>query len=121
MSESTTFDNLIAGTEKPTVTEPATVRTFESFSRGALLGRLTATEKWQVCDEDAKANFSLFGIASEAVDTTDGTERVTSVYVEGEFSQNAVIFSYSDVVSDWNDTLEAQGIYLRKTISTAGQ
>lgn len=121
MSESTSYDNLIAGTQQPLVTEPATVRVYESFSRGALLGRLTATEKWQVCDEGDKANFSAFGIATEAIDTTAGTEAVTEVFVRGEFSQNAVILSYGDTVADWNDTLEAQGIFLRKTISVLGQ
>jgi len=121
MSESTSYDNLIAGTQKDLVTEPATVRVYEAFSRGALLGRLTATDKWQVCDEDAKANFNKFGIATEAVDTTSGAEVVTDVFVEGEFSENGVIFAYSDTAADWSDTLDAQGIYLRKTISVGGQ
>jgi hypothetical protein len=49
-----------------------TSASYEAFSRGALIGRLTATGKWQVIDEDNVANFSDFGIAVEAVDTTDG-------------------------------------------------
>jgi hypothetical protein len=121
MSESTSYDNLIAGTQKNLVTEPGTVRVYESFSRGALLGRLTATGKWQVCDEDAAANFNQFGIASEAIDTTAGTEALTDIYVEGEFSENGVIFAYSDTADDWRVTLEAHNIYLRKTISVLGQ
>jgi len=120
MSESTTYDNLIAGTQKRLVTEPGTVRMGESFSRGTLLGRLTATDKWQVIDEDNASGCNQFGIASEAIDST-AAEVLTSIFVEGEFSANAVIFSYSDVLADWQDTLEKQGIYLRKTISTLGQ
>jgi hypothetical protein len=121
MSESTSYDNLFAGTQKPPVTEPATIRIYESFARGTLLGRLTATDKWQTLDEDSTSSFNKFGIATEAVDTTDGVEKLTEVFVEGEFSEGNVIFAYSDTASDWRDKLDAVGIYLRKTISVLGQ
>jgi hypothetical protein len=120
-SGSTSFDNLIAGTQKALVTEVATIRVYESFSRGALLGRLTATDKWQVIDEDGSSTCNKFGIATEAVDTTAGVEANTDIFVEGEFSENGVIFAYSDTADDWRDKLDAVGIYLRKTISVAGQ
>jgi hypothetical protein len=120
MSESTSYDNLIAGTQKDLVTEAVTIRMGESFSRGQLLGRLTATDKWQVLDEDSSASFNKFGIATEAVDSTAG-EVLTDVFVEGQFSENGVTFAYSDTADDWRDKLDAVGIYLLKTISVAGQ
>lgn len=120
MSESTSYDNLIAGTQKALVTVPATVRMGESFSRGQLLGKLTATQKWQTLDEGAIAGFDLFGVATEAVDST-AAEVLTEVFCEGEFSENGVIFGYSDTPDDWRAILEAHNIYLRKTISVAGQ
>jgi len=120
MSETLSYDNLIAGTQKKLVTEPATIRMGEAFSRGQLLGRLTATDKWQTIDEDNASSCNKFGIATEAIDSTAG-EVVTDVFVEGEFSQNAVLFGYSDSVADWSDKLDAQGIYLRKTVSVLGQ
>lgn len=120
-SGSLSYDNLIAGTQKNLVTEPATVRVYEAFSRGTLLGRLTATDKWQQLAESAVAGFNQFGIATEAVDTTAGAEVLTEVFVEGEFSENAVIFDYGDTAATWRDKLETQGIYLRKTISVLGQ
>jgi hypothetical protein len=116
---SSAFDNLIAGTQKNLVTEPATIGLSQAFSRGQILGRVTATGKWKVLDEDSVASFNRFGIATQAIDTTLG-ETVTDVFVEGEFSDNGVIFAYSDIVADWSELLEAQGIYLRATISTAG-
>lgn len=121
MSESTSYDNLIAGTQKNLVTEPATVRVYEAFSRGQIVGRLTATGKWQTLKFSDKASFNRFGLATEAIDTTPGAETVTDVFVEGEFSSPNVIFDYSDLASDWSATLEAQGIYLRNTVSVAGQ
>jgi hypothetical protein len=43
MSETFEHDNLIAGSQKAIVQTPAVVRVYESFSRGQLLGKLTAT------------------------------------------------------------------------------
>jgi hypothetical protein len=121
MSETFTYEDLIAGTQKPVVTRPATARISESFSRGQIIGRLTATGKWQVIDITLIANCSDFGIAAEAVDTTDGVERNFSVYTEGEFDENKVLYSYSDTAADWRETLIASGIYLRKALQTTGQ
>jgi hypothetical protein len=120
MSESTSYDNLIAGTQKALVTEAATVRMGEAFSRGALVGRLTSTQKWQTLDFGQIANFDKLGIATEAIDSTAG-EVVTDIFVEGEFSENGVIFAYSDTPAEWRALLDVKGIYLRKTVSVLGQ
>lgn len=122
MSESTSYDNLIAGTQKNLVTRPATVRTGESFSRGTLVGRLTSSGKWQVDAFANAANYSEFGIACEAVDTlTTGVEASTDVFVEGEFSENSIIYPYTDTAATWREKLASVGIYTRKTISVLGQ
>lgn len=120
MSETLTYDNLIAGTQKATVTRPATIRLGEAFSRGAILGRLTATGKYQEAQFSNAANFSSYGIATEAVDSTTG-EVVTDVFVEGEFAENGVQYFYSNTADDWREKLAVQGIYLRKTVSVNGQ
>lgn len=121
MSETFSYENLIAGEQKDIVNLPGTVRISEAFSRGALLGRLTATGKWQVIDEDGAAACNMFGIATEAVDTTAGTEVLTSIFVEGEFNENHVIFAYADTADDWRVLLQAKNIYLRKSVQTTGQ
>jgi hypothetical protein len=119
-SGSLTYDNLIGGSDKALVTEKATVRVYESVARGTLMGRLTSTDKWQTLDEDSSSSFNKFGITTEAIDTTTGTEAVTDMFVEGKFSENNVIFPYGDTADDWRDKLDAVGIYLVKSISTAG-
>lgn len=119
MSESLTYDNLIAGDQKKLVTRPGTAQGGESWSRGQICGRRTATGKWEELDEGAVANYDILGIATEAVDATGG-DVLTDFFTEGEFSENGVIFAYGDTADDWRELLFAQGIYLRETISTAG-
>jgi hypothetical protein len=120
MSETFEFDNLLAGCEKDNVQRPATVRVYEAFSRGAILGRLTATGKWQEAQFSNLSNFSDVGIAVEAIDTSAGVEAKTTVYVEGEFNENAVQFFYTNTADDWREALAGHGIYLRKAVTTAG-
>lgn len=121
MSETVTYDNLIAGSQKGLVTRPATFRIYTAVSRGQIVGKLTATGKWELIKFSALASYSDYGIASEAVDTTAGVEKISDVYVEGEFSENAVIPDYTDTLDTWRETLADHGIYLRKTVSVAGQ
>lgn len=120
MSDTFSFENLFGGCQKPPVNHPATVRVYEAFSRGQIVGRLTATDKWQMIAEAGVATCNLFGIASEAIDTTDGTERKTTVYVEGEFNETGVLYAYGDTADTWRDFLETKGIFLRKAVNTAG-
>ncbi len=120
MSEILSYDNLIAGTQKPPVTRPGTVALGQSWSRGEFVGLLTSTLKWQLIDVAAYSSYSDIGIATEAIDTTSG-ETETDIFVEGEFAENAVIFGYSDDADDWREKAASHGIYLRKTVSVDGQ
>jgi hypothetical protein len=119
MAETFEFDNLIAGNQKAIVQRPATVALGQTWSRGQVVARVTATGKWQVADEDATANYDDVGIATEAVDSTSGETR-TSVYVEGEFNENELLVQYSDVIADWVEKLAGHGIYVRKAVTTEG-
>lgn len=112
-------DNLIAGSQKPIVNDKATVALSQTWSRGQVVAKVTATGKWQIADEDATANYDDVGIAVEAVDTFGG-EKNTSVYVEGEFNENEVLVQYGDTTDDWRAKLAGHGIYLRDAMTTEG-
>ncbi len=119
MAETFEHDNLIAGSQKAIVQRPAAVALGQSWSRGQIVARVTATGKWQTADEDATANYDDIGIAVEAIDTTSGAKN-TTVYVEGEFNENEVLMSYGDVAADWTEKLAGHGIYLRKAVTVEG-
>lgn len=112
------YENLIAGSQKAIVQRPGTARVSESFSRGQIIGLVSG--KWQIIDITGIASCTDFGIAVDAVDTTDGEERNFSIYVEGEFNEDAVLYSYSDTAADWRETLALHGIYLRNPLNTSG-
>jgi hypothetical protein len=112
------YDNLIAGSQKHIVQSPGTVRAGEAFSRGAILGKLTSTGKWQEAQFSTLGSFDDLGIAVVSLDTTDG-ELNTTIYVEGEFNENAVGFFYTNDADDWRETLAAHGIYLRSAVKAA--
>jgi hypothetical protein len=115
MSESFSYENLHGGSQKDIVNRPATVRMGEVFSRGALIGRLTATGKWQEIAFANKATCGEFGIAVEAVDSS-AAEVKTTVLVEGEFNENHVTFFYGDTADTWREYLASVGIYLRASV-----
>ena len=120
MPETYSYDNLLAGCQKDVVQRPAEFRVYESLVRGQICGRLTATGLWQKLAFASLASFSEIGITVEAVDTTDGTQRKTTVYVEGEFNEDHVTFDYGNTASDWRETLAGYGIYLRAPVATDG-
>jgi hypothetical protein len=121
MSETFTYDNLIAGSQKKIVQIPGTIAIGQSFSRGQILGLKTSGLQWEVVDFGAVASYSDIGFAVEAVDTlsTEATT-VTTIYVEGEFNENAVIIGYGDDMDDWRVTLNGHGLYLRTALTTEG-
>lgn len=119
MSETLTYENLIAGDQKKIVQRPATAALGQAWSRGQVVARVTATGKWQTADEDATANYDDVGIAVEAIDTTEG-EKNTTVYVEGEFNEDSLLVGYGDAIADWREKLAGHGIYIRNPVDTSG-
>lgn len=120
MSETYTYENLIAGSQRDIVQRPAEFDGGVVLSRGELCGRLSATGYWQEVAFAALANYSEIGVAVEAIDTTTGGRLKTTVYVEGEFNENHVIFDYGNTASTWRETLAGYGIYLRSSQNTSG-
>lgn len=119
MSDTHTYDNLIADSQKPLVNVTGTVALGQTWSRGYLVGMKTSTGKWQTCDFSDVSAFDDFGIATEAVDTLGG-ETVTSIFVEGGFNRDEVTIGYGDDYADWDVTLRGHGIYLRPVVGTDG-
>lgn len=124
MSSSTTLgtynaDNLIAG-DFPLKAIDITLLSGENRTRGAVLGKVTASGKY-------KLSASAAGDGSETPDVilaedTDASaaDKKTVAYIKGEFNQNELTLGTGHTVASITAGLKDKGIILRDSIETGG-
>ncbi len=117
MSETYTPDKLIAGDFK-LVTGEVTILSGQNLSKGALLGKITASGKCQLCDSAASdGSEDPIGILAEACDASGGDQTNVPYYLTGEFNQDAITFGGSDTAATHLAALRDLSIYLKETIA----
>jgi hypothetical protein len=108
-------DNLIGGDVVPAVTESITVLS-GNLSRGALLGKITASGKY-VLSLSAAADGSQVPTAILAEDTdATGGEKRTVAYLSGEFNTAAVTFGTGHTAGSVSGALRGLSIYLKTNL-----
>lgn len=111
-----TDDNLIGGTAVNMVTESIVLDT-GNLSRGALLGRITATGKW-VLSAAAAADGSQVPRAILAEDTdASAADQTTIAYFTGEFNSTAMTFGAGHTAASTLDALRDAGIFLKTNLA----
>ena len=116
MSETYTPDNLIAG-DYPLVTGEAVIESGQNLSRGALLGKVTATDKFKLCDSAAAdGSENPQGTLAEDIDAS-AADQVSTYYLAGEFNEAAIIFGGSDDADTHRAVLRDLNIYLKAAVS----
>lgn len=115
MSEVFTPDNLIAG-ETQTVCDIVTIASGALLSRGAVLGKVTATGKYKLSASGASDGSQVAtAILAEKTDATSADVTNVAVYIKGEFSSNALSFGVGHSLTSVKDTLKDNGIYIKTT------
>jgi hypothetical protein len=110
--ETFTPDKLLAG-DYPAVTDVVTILTGQVLTRGALLGKITATGKHILCDSAAvDGSAAPVAILAEDADATAADVQAT-VYLSGAFNQSAVIFTVPDTAATHRVALRNLNIYLK--------
>lgn len=110
-----TPDNLIAG-HSPIVSESVTLITGQNLTRGALLGKITASGKYTL-SLSAAVDGSQTPVAILAKDTNAAAADVVTVaYLSGEFNDNAVVFGTAHTASSVKDGLRNLNIYLKSPV-----
>lgn len=93
-SDTLNYDNLLAGGDF-TVLEVGTVDETVEVKRGTVLGRVSATNTFKICKEDA-VDGSKEPCAILAEDIKAGAENKDKyIYLSGKFNKDAVIFDSS--------------------------
>ena len=108
-------DNLFAGGVQPVVTDSITVKSGQSYVRGSVVA-LDAEEKAVLVDSTSATDSikKPYGILTDDVDATT-EDRETTVYLTGEFNQDALIFGGTDTFEIHAVALREIGIILKKT------
>lgn len=114
--ETFTPDNLLAG-GYPAVDDIVTVVSGQNLTRGAVLGKITASGKYTLCDSAASDGSEAPQVVlAEACDASGGDAQAV-VYLSGAFAEGAVIFGGTDDSDTHRAALRDLNIYLKKTVS----
>jgi len=111
-SEGSVPGGLIAGNAGLLISQPIVLLIGENLTRGALLGKITASGKY-VLSESAAADGSEVpaAILVEDTDATDA-DAPTVAYFRGDFIASGVILGAGHTVDSVRPALRDQGIFL---------
>ncbi|MCK5614110.1 head decoration protein [Candidatus Pacearchaeota archaeon] len=120
-TETFAYDNLFAGSNVLPVSQPITLITGQNLVRGALLGRITASGKWNL-SLLAAVDGSQVPRAILAKDTDATSADVeTASYETGEYNQNGLTFGTGHTVANTKDALRDLNIHLKDPVDVDGQ
>ena len=117
MSETTEYDNLLAGSLDLN-TDSVTVKQGQVLSRGAVLGIITAENKAVIVDSTSSdGSENPHSILIEDIDATD-EDIVSGSYLSGVFNENQLSVGGTDTVAQHKTALRLLGIYIKTSVTT---
>lgn len=112
MSETYTPDNLMAGAF-PVVTESVTITSGQNLARGSVLGKVTATGNYILCDAAAvDGSQAPTHILLQAVDASLAAAPGL-VALSGEFNEDQITLGGTTTAANVKAALRALNIYLK--------
>ena len=109
-------DRLLAGDHSP-ITEDVTIITGENLVRGAVVGRITVSGKYNLSLSTAGDGSEVpVGVMADAVDAT-AADKVGPVYFAGEFNEDALTLGASHTIASIRQALRGLSIYLKNPVS----
>ncbi len=114
--ETLNHDNLLAS-DYPAVTDIRTIVSGQNLSRGAVLGKITASGKYTLCDSTAvDGSENPVCILAEDCDASDA-DATAVVFLSGSFNEGQLTFGGADTADDHRDALRDLNIYLKKAVN----
>lgn len=110
-TSSQNFDKLIAG-EENLISRQITLITGQNLARGAVLGKITASGKYNKSLSAAVDGSEVpDAILAEDCDAT-AADKLTVAYFRGDFHEGALDIGTAHTVASIREGLRAKGIYL---------
>ncbi len=111
-----TPDRLFAG-DFPRATDSVTIITGQNLTRGALLGKITASGKYNLSLSTAVDGSEVpEAILLEDVDAT-AADKVAPVALTGEFNEDSIVYGTGHTKSSVKAGLRDKGIFLKTPVS----
>ena len=105
------LDGLLIG-EHPVTSRPITLLSGENRARGAVLGKITATGKYQLSASAAVDGSQVpDAILAEATDASGG-DVATAAYFTGGFDESKLVLGSAHTVASIKEGLRTKGIHL---------
>lgn len=113
---SLTPDNLFAG-DLPRSTKMITIASSAALTKGTVLGRITASDKY-LKSLSAAADGSQVPKAILAADAdASGGDVLAPIYFTGEFNEDALVLGTAHTIASIRDGLRQMGIILKKILA----
>lgn len=117
MSETYTPDNLIAG-DYPIVTDIVTIDNEADLVRGTLLGKITATGKYVLCDTDGTDDGRRTPACILGEDAAAASAEVEAVvYLSGAFNGDSMTFATGETAATHRAALRDLNIYVKNSVA----
>lgn len=111
-----TPDNLSAG-DYPVRTRKVTIISGQTLVRGAAVGLITASSKWNLSLSAASDGSQVIrGILAEDIDASAGDKEAV-IYISGDFNEDAITFGTAHTAATARESLRDQNIYLHAPVS----
>ena len=110
-------DNLIAGASDVIAVEATIASGAGKLARGTVLGKITANGLCKIVNSAGAddGTRTAYAILAENVDATSGNV-VTSVYVAGEFAEDALTFGGSDTANTHRYAMQSIDLIIRPSV-----
>ena len=116
-TETFTPDLLIAGSNIGIITRDITLASGQNLTRGALLGKITATSKYILSLSGASDGSQVpTAILVHDTNATAGDQK-TAIYESGEFNAAALTLGTAHTIASVRDGLRDLGIHLKAIVS----
>lgn len=111
-SAASTFDKLVAGNAHLLVSRQITLISGQNLTRGAVLGKITASSKYNLSlSAAADGSQTPDLILAEDCDASGG-DKLALAYSRGDFNANALTLGTAHTVASILDGLRAKGVVI---------
>lgn len=117
-NEGTFTPDALLGGDFPRVTDSGTLISGQNLARGAVLGLITASQKYTLSLAASSDGSEMPCAVLAAATDASAADKKTAIYHTGEFNQDALVFGtgHSKTTAATRKALRERGIFLKTVV-----